>query len=393
MTALRIALIAHSDYPSEPRTRRMAEALAGAGYQVEMICLRLPGRAAVEEIDGVQVTRLPIAHQQGAGAMAYAREYARSFWLAGRQLWRSHRRAPFDLVQVHNPPDALIFCTLPLRLRGVPVVLDLRELTPELFMSRFTLARASFIVRALTVLERWACRYASAVIVLHERHRRIMLGRRTPADKLTQVMNCPDDRVFDPAAAPPRRAPDGRFVVIHHGGIMYRYGVDLLVEAVAQVRDQIPGIQLELYGSGDLLPEVERLVAQHGMTDIVHFHGIRPLEEMPAVITQADVGVAPMRQDVFTDCGLPTKLLEYVALGLPAIAAATASTTDYFDHSMVALHAPGDAADLARKLLEVYRDPEAAQARALRARRFTAAYNWRGESAAYLALIRRLIGA
>ncbi len=393
MTALRIALIAHSDYPSEPRTRRMAEALAGAGYQVEMICLRLPGRAAVEEIDGVQVTRLPIAHQQGAGAMAYAREYARSFWLAGRQLWRSHRRAPFDLVQVHNPPDALIFCTLPLRLRGVPVVLDLRELTPELFMSRFTLARASFIVRALTVLERWACRYASAVIVLHERHRRIMLGRRTPADKLTQVMNCPDDRVFDPAAAPPRRAPDGRFVVIHHGGIMHRYGVDLLVEAVARVRDQIPGIQLALYGSGDLLPEVERLVVQHGMTDIVHFHGIRPLEEMPAVITQADVGVAPMRQDVFTDCGLPTKLLEYVALGLPAIAAATASTTDYFDHSMVALHAPGDAADLARKLLEVYRDPEAAQARALRARRFTAEHNWRGESAAYLTLIRRLTGA
>ena len=69
MSAPRIALIAHSDYPSEPRTRRMAEALAGAGCQVEVICLRLPGRAAEEEIDGVQVTRLPIAHQQGAGAV------------------------------------------------------------------------------------------------------------------------------------------------------------------------------------------------------------------------------------------------------------------------------------------------------------------------------------
>lgn len=392
MTAPRIALIAHSDYPSEPRTRRMAEALAGAGCQVEVICLRLPGRPAAEEVNGVQVTRLPIAHQQGAGALAYAREYARSFWLAGRHLWRSHRRAPFDLVQVHNPPDALVFCTLPLRLRGIPVVLDLRELTPELFMSRFALARGSFIVRALTLLERWACRYASAVIVLHERHRRIMLGRGTRADKLTQVMNCPDGRVFDPAAAPPRRAPDGRFVVIHHGGIMHRYGVDLLVEAVAQVRDAIPGIQLALYGSGDLLPEVQRLVAQHGLSAIVHFHGIRPLEEMPAAIVRADVGVAPMRQDVFTDCGLPTKVLEYVALGLPAIAAATATTADYFDDSMILLHAPGDAADLARKLLAVYLDPEAAKARARRAQRFTEQYNWQGESAAYLNLIRRLTG-
>jgi glycosyltransferase involved in cell wall biosynthesis len=389
----RIAIVAHSAYPSEPRSRRMAEALAEAGYDVTIFCLQQPGQPPEDAVNGVRVVRLPVVHHQGAGAAVYIKQYMRFFWEAGTALRRHNRKSPFQLVQVHNPPDALAFCAVPLKLRGVPLVLDLRELTPELFMSRFSLARSSAVVRGLTFMERSACAYANAVLVLHDRHRDIMLARGVPARKLTQVMNCPDERLFDLATMPSRRPPDDRFAVLYHGGIMYRYGVDLLVEAVARVRQDIPGIQLELYGGGDLLPEIERLIAQHDLTQTVNFHGIQPLEAMPAAIAAANVGVAPLRQDVFTDCVLPTKLLEYVALGLPAIAARTATTTDYFDESMVLLHTPGDANDLARKLLEVYRDPAAANARAERTRSFTEAHNWRNESAAYLHLIQQMIGA
>lgn len=387
----RICIITHSGYPVEPRARRMAEALAGCGHAVDVLCLQLPGQPAGETLNGVHVVRLPETRHQGAGAAAYLKEYARFFWLAGRELRRRHRAAAYALVQVHNPPDALLFATLPLKLARVPVMLDLRELMPELFMSRFALARGSVVVRLLTLLERAACAYADTVFVLHDRHRRIMTGRGIPASKLVQVMNCPDDRIFDPGLAGPARAPDGRFVVINHGGILQRYGVDLLVRAVAQVRGDIPGLALELYGAGDYRPEVERLVAELGIADIVHFNGQQPLERMPAAIRAADVGVAPMRQDIFTDCGLPTKLLEYVSLGIPAIASCTATTADYFDESMVLLFEPGNAADLAAKLLAVYHDPAAAQARVARARRFTDEHNWRRESAAYLGAVERLL--
>ena len=389
--ARRIALVTHSGYPAEPRSRRMAEALTNAGHNVTIICLQQPGQAAEETVNAVRIVRLPVVHQQGGSAVAYVKEYARFFWRAGAKLRQLHRRAPIHLVQVYNPPDALAFCSLPVKLQRVPVILDLRELTPELFMSRFALTRRSAIARSLTLLERWACAYADAVVVLHERHRRIMLERGVPAHKLTQVMNCPDDRLFDPAKAPAGRTPDGRFVVLYHGGIFHRYGVDLLAEAVGRVRQDIPGIQLEIYGSGDLVPEIEHLIALHDLAQNIKLHGSHPLEAMPAAIAAADVGVAPMRQDVFTDCVLPTKVLEYVTLGLPVIASRTATTTDYFDESMVLLHAPGDAADLANKLLMVYRDPAAAQTRTEHARRFTAAHNWRGESAAYLELVQRLV--
>ena len=433
----------------------MAEALAGHGYAVDVLCLQLPGQAAEEWVNGVRVLRLPEARHQGAGAGVYLREYVRFFGLAWRGLVALHRQQPYALVQVYNPPDPLVFCTLPLKRRGVPVVLDLRELMPELFMSRFRLARGSVIVRLLTWLERRACAYADAVIVLHEPHRQIMLGRGMPAGKMTQVMNCPDERWF--GAAPvnsgvavqselkrrhPERSgvsfcgaqskdavlddarstsfdcirhttPDSAqdaplqserlsggsgavvaiadtarpFVAIYHGAILERYGVDLLVRAAAQALDQASGLRLEIYGTGDFLPAVQALAAELGLGDAVHFHGQRPLEEMRAAIAAADVGVVPMRQDVFTYCILPTKLLEYVAVGIPAIAAATATTAAYFDETTVQLFRPGDVADLAAKLVAVYRDPAAAADQAERARAFTARHNWQGERERYLALV------
>jgi glycosyltransferase involved in cell wall biosynthesis len=384
----------------------MAEALVAQGYQVEVLCLQLPGHMADEMLGGVRVVRLPETRHQGSGLLAYLKEYARFFFLAGAELRRRHRAEPYAVVQVHNPPDALIFCTLALWFdiirRRVRVVLDLRELVPELFMSRFGLARGGLVVQLLTLVERLSCGYASAVFVLHERHRRIMLARGVPAGKLVQVMNCPDERIFgtgpfawqSQAESSETRASNqagGSWTVLNHGGIFQRYGVDVLVQAIALARPEIPGLRLELYGAGDYRPELERLIDSLDLREIVRLHGQRPIEEMPAAIAAANVGVAPLRQDVFTDCGLPTKLLEYVMLGVPAIASRTATTADYFDDSTVLLFKPGDAADLAAKLVATYRDPAAARERAELARSFTDQHNWRGESRRYLQTIDSLL--
>jgi glycosyltransferase involved in cell wall biosynthesis len=369
----------------------MSDLLIRNGHSVDILCLSEPGRPAEEVYNGIQVKRLPVSHNQGKGASAYLREYSSFFTHAFVELRRRHRQQPYDLLQVPNPPDALAFSTLPLKLGRVPVILDLRELTPELFMSRFSLAPNSGFVRLLRWQERLSCAYADNVLILHERHRRIMMGRGVPPGKLTQVMNCPDDAVFDLVRPAPARPRDGKFVVVHNGGIFHRYGVDLLVESVARVREDIPCIELRLYGAGDFEPEVRRRVAELGLEPVVRFFGQQPLESMPAALSAADVGAVPMRQDVFTDCGLPTKLLEYVTLGIPSISSRTLTTSDYFDDSMVYYFEPGDVDGLARRLVEVYCDPSAAQAKAVRAQVFTEQNNWRTESARYLGLIDRLV--
>ena len=392
----RIAFITHSPYPIEPRARRMAEALAERGYAVDVFCLRWPGEPETDRVKGVTIRRLPVSRRQGGGRLAYVAEYLRSFLLMAWHVTKHHLRRPYALAQVYNPPDILAFSTLiPRLLSRTRVVLDVRDMAPELFMSRFGLSLAHPITRTLRANERWACRYADAVTVCTRHQFDVMAGRGIETAKMGIVLNTPDDAIFGAPVPLPRppAATGTPFTLIYHGSILARYGLDTLIEAVPLLAPDIPDLRVEIYGFGDFKPAVQALAARLGVDGIVRFHERLPLEQMPAAIAAADVGVVPVRRDVFTDTILPTKLMEYAHMGVPAVVGRTSTTREYFDDDMVAYFGAGDPADLARQVLALYRDPARGQALARNARRFTAEHNWPRDEAAYVGLIERLIGA
>lgn len=398
MTSRSIAFITHSPYPIEPRAKRMAEALAERGHAVDVFCLRWPGEADFDRVKGVTIYRLPVSRHQGGGRLAYMAEYLRSWLLMAWHVTRHHMRQHYALVQVYNPPDILAFSTLLLRLfSGTRVVLDVRDMAPELFMSRFGLSLDHRITRALRALERWACRYADAVTVCTQHQFDVMAARGIEPAKMAIVMNTPDDAIFGapvplPRLPPSAMQPNRPVKLIYHGGILARYGLDVLIEAVSQLLPDVPNLQVDIYGFGDFKPAVQELAVRLGVADIVRFRERLPLEDMPAAIAAADIGVVPIRRDVFTDTILPTKLMEYVHMGVPAVVGRTSTISEYFADDMVAYFRPEDPGDLARQILALYRDPLRARALAENARRFTARHNWPTEEATYTGLIANLIG-
>jgi hypothetical protein len=62
----------------------------------------------------------------------------------------------------------------------------------------------------------------------------------------------------------------------------------------------------------------------------------------------------PYRNDVFTDGLLPTKLMEYAAMGLPLYRVAYDGQESYFSDTMAEFFVPGDADDLARCIRLLY---------------------------------------
>ena len=50
------------------------------------------------------------------------------------------------------------------------------------------------------------------------------------------------------------------------------------------------------------------------------FHGRIPIDDVPAAVAAADIGLAPTRRDPFTDLTLSTKVYEYAAMGKPVVA-------------------------------------------------------------------------
>jgi glycosyltransferase involved in cell wall biosynthesis len=179
--------------------------------------------------------------------------------------------------------------------------------------------------------------------------------------------------------------------MIYHGTLVDRYGLDLAIRAVDQVKHEIPNIHLTLIGRGHAVPKLQQLIQELDLTKYVTLHTrMRPAEKLPAIIRTADLGIVPYRNDVFTDGLLPTKLMEYAALGLPAIAARTSAIEATFSDSMVDFFEPGDVNDLTRCILELFRNPDRLEELRRGSAKFNQRFNWPKISAEYVALVDRL---
>jgi glycosyltransferase involved in cell wall biosynthesis len=157
------------------------------------------------------------------------------------------------------------------------------------------------------------------------------------------------------------------------------------------VRDDCPNIHLTILGKGSHIPTLAKLVQELDLEEhVVLRDEIRPVEELPAIIGAADIGIVPYRDDVFTDGLLPTKLMEYAALGLPAIAARTTTIEACFNDTMVEFFEPGSVGDLARCIRLLYNDSERLAELREGSTKFNQRHNWPDISAEYAALVDRL---
>jgi len=389
-----VLMIVHAYYEEDPRVRRQAEALAGSGREVDVLALRRPGELPDAMVDGVHVRHLDVQRHQGAGLATYLREYVSFLIRAALAAVGAHRRRGYGLVQVHSLPDFLVFAALPLRLVGVPVLLDLHEAMPEFFSSRFPRARLGFIHRLLLLQERLSIGAATEVLTVNEALRERLVSIGVPSRRVGVVINSPSLRRFDPDAHP-RRAfmADGTLRIIYAGALTPTYELDVLLDAVARLRADRPGLSIavDLYGRGDSEPALRDQSARLGLAGSVAFHGRIPIEAVPAAIAGADVGVAPTRRDAFTDISLSTKIFEYAAMGKPVVCSRLPMVERTIPAGSTFVYDPADPAALASMLGRVVDDRGARMASVRAMLALTRARAWESEAPRYLDLVERLV--
>ena len=390
MTITRVALVAHASLPDDTRLRRQAEALRDAGYGVDLFGLRDPGQPEVEEWRGLRIFRLPV-RRSFTGFAGHLGEYLAFAGLAMVRLAAEHRRRRYRLVQVATLPDFLAFAALPVRMTGVPLLLDLHEDMPEFFKDRFARPGLRLLIPVVSWAARASAAVADAIITVHEPLRQLAIARGVPAHRISVVMDSADERIFDPDRH--LRRPfmvDGRLRLIHHSNLQRIYGLDLAVEAVALL-DPTLDAHLDVYGDGPFRGEVEAAIARHGVTDRVTLHGRVPQDALPAVLAAADIGLVPSRPDPYLEYSLSTKLIEYVAMGVPVIASDLRTFRSHFDATAIRFVRGGDPRVLARAVQELAADPPGADALAAEARRQATPYAWAIQSAHYLAIVEGLL--
>ena len=384
----RILMIAYTGYASDARVKRHAQALAGRGDEIDVICL-----CNEEEglCGGVNVIGIDMPRYRGSNRISYLLSYLRFFVLAA---WRGFRRAlesPYDVAIACSMPDAAIICTLPLRLFGTRVLLDIHDTMPELYLDKRDGRGGELGAAMLRFEERVSAWFADHVLAVHELHRRRLEQVGIAANKISVVLNAPDERIFKPKRQATGNHQD--FTIVCHGTITKRLGIDVALRALALLKDRLPEARLIVVGGGDFLSEAKGLAGKLGVEQGVEFIPPVPVEQLPEIIQRGSIGLVPNHSSPATHLMLPVKLLEYGALGLPVIASRLRTIEHYFGEDAVRFFEPDNPAALAAAIAEIHDNPSMRWRMVKETRRTMELIDWREERLHYFRAIDALLGS
>jgi glycosyltransferase involved in cell wall biosynthesis len=320
---------------------------------------------------------------RGASRASYLGSYLRFFARATSLTYKLSVAYRYDLAIACTMPDAAVFSALPARLFGSRIILDIHDTMPELYQDKFGGRRGAIVARILMTMERVCAAFADRVLAVHHLHRMRLEQAGVPCAKISEVMNLPEASFFE--APPVCASGDGAdneakehdgFVLVCHGTVTRRLGIDVAIKAVSLLGSRIPELRLRMIGAGDFLENAKTLAASLGVANRISFEGLVPIEELPRVLQGAAIGLVPNHDTNATRLMLPVKLLEYVTLGIPVITSRLKTVEYYFPETAVRMVPPGDPEALAAAILELYQDPGHRYQLAQNARRIVNKTSW-----------------
>ncbi len=381
-------MLAYTFYESDARVIRYASTLAERGDSVDVFALRRPGQPSHEVLDGVNVYRVQERTLNERGRLTYALRILRFLVRSTAAISAKHVQQPYHLIHVHSVPDFLVFAAVWPKLRGVPVVLDIHDLLPEFYASKFNVRETSLIFKLLVWIERLSIAFSDHVIVANHIWHQRLLSRSARKGKCTPLCNYPDPKLFFPR---PKEKKDGKFIITYPGTLNWHQGVDIAVKAFAKVADRIPDAELHIYGEGPEKESLLRLTQELGLNNRVVFHDFVPTSQIASVMANSDLAIEPKRAvTAFGNEAASTKTWEFMALRVPTIVSKTRIHSYYLNDTIVKFFEPDNVAELADCILLLRRDAELRERLAANAAQFVQANNWEARKGEYLNLVNSL---
>jgi glycosyltransferase involved in cell wall biosynthesis len=391
MTPRRVLMLAYTNYRTDPRVIREAEAALRAGFEVDFIALRRDVEPSEELVNGVRLIHVNQMRYRGRGRVRYLLAYAEFFVRCACLATHLHVRHRYVVVHVNNMPDALVFCVVGPKLLGARLVLDIHDPMPNTFASKYGSADGGWLFKLLLWQEKASSWIADAVLTVSEPVKKHLLVDQhgLDAEKIDVIANFADDKLFAYRPPPPLERP---IRMVFHGTVLERYGLRGAMHAFAKLRDR-GALRLTIIGEGDFSEALKALIADLGISDMVTFENrMYPLHEIPARLASFHMGFVPMEISSVTDYALPLKLLEYTALGMPSIAVRNVAVRYYFGEEDCLFYDPSDPGSLAAVLNRIAADPGVIVNCERRVFAIRESLAWSGQGEQYGALLRRLAG-
>lgn len=388
---IHICMIVFSQFPSDVRVRRESWALAEAGIKVDIICLLDTAPADIKIPEKIKVYRLPIKRNY-SGKLTYIWQNLKFFLLSFFKVTCLHFKNRYKIIHIHNMPDFLVFCSLIPRLTGAKIILDLHDPMPELMITKYSISESSFIVKILQFMEKWSIAFAHQVFTPNIAFRDVFTARGCPEKKIHILMNSPQEEIFLKQQKKVEFSPGGgnAFVVMYHGALFKRQGIDNALLAINILRHKIPHLKFIVFGYGDFEQKFLELTESLGLKDIVDWRGYAILEKIVETIPQANIGLIPNKLTPFTNINLPVRIFEYLIMGKPVIAPRTKGIKDYFDEDSLFFFDADNIDNLVDVIYEVYSNPVQAKQKWEKAHQIYLKYRWELQKKQLVQIVQKL---
>lgn len=311
-----------------------------------------------EEMDGVQVLRLPLYPYHGRSGALRAVNFL-SF-AASASLLSPFLCGSIDIIYVYHPPLTIgLPAWMVSLLRRAPFVYDIKDMWPETLRAT-GMTQSKIVYSTLNSLAKLIYSRAAAIVVPSPGFKRNLVTKGVSADKIYTVPNWADERLYHPVPSDPALAREyglaGRFNVIYAGNIGLAQGLDTVIEAARYLED-LPDVQFVLIGDGVDEPRLRQKVVEHGIKN-VRLLGRQPAERMPCFLALADVLLVHLKRDPLFEITIPSKTLAYMACGRPILMAAAGDAADVVRNAGAGLIcAPQDPQALADTVRSFYAMP------------------------------------
>jgi glycosyltransferase involved in cell wall biosynthesis len=129
----------------------------------------------------------------------------------------------------------------------------------------------------------------------------------------------------------------------------------MFLRAAARVREAVPNAGFVIAGEGDLMPGLRELATQLGIQDDVFFIG--RCDSVASLLFASDIGVLSSKAEGFANA-----ILEYMAAALPVVATNAGGVREAIVEGETGHIVPsGDDAQMAARIIELLRAPEASR--------------------------------
>jgi glycosyltransferase involved in cell wall biosynthesis len=315
-------ILENCSYLRDARVSKEARALTGDGYVVTVISPEFGRWPSRQRIDGVTIYGFP--HPSFCrGTLGYLLEYAYATFAIAvitAYVWLTKG---FDIVHIANPPDCLVPVTAIYKIIGKQIIYDQHDLSPELYVARFSRSRALLLSVQLR-LELLSYELADHVIVTNESYRQIALGRGRQAEtKVTVVRNGPELERLQALQADAELRKKSPNIIAFAGITGYQDGLDYLCRALHSLRRDLGRTDFLciVLGDGDALPDIKKLAHELGIDETIWFAGwVSDPASYFRYLATADICVAPEPSNRYNDRSTFVKIMEYMLAGKPIVA-------------------------------------------------------------------------